>query len=290
MKINQISPDENIFTQRLINIAKPPKSLCYMGQLPSTPTPVVAIVGSRKPTRYGIEVTRKLSFDLAKRGVVIVSGLALGVDAVAHKSALEANGLTVAVLVNALPDISPKTNLSLAREIIAKKGALISEYGPDSPVSIGKWSFLERNRLVSGLADAIIVTEAASRSGTLNTVSHALAQGREVFAVPGNITSPLSEGCNDLIKQGATPITDANDALEIVAPQLLNHDNKTLAESYSGTPSEMTVLTLLSQGIRDGDQLIERSGLSASDFATTLTMLEINGLIRPLGANQWTIR
>ena len=289
MKINRISPDEHIYTQRLGDIADSPKSLCYIGKLPENRAPTVAIVGTRKPTRYGTEVTERLSFDLAKRGVVIISGLALGVDALAHKAALEANGTTLAVVVNVLPDISPKTNLSLARQIVAKGGAIISEWGEEDETPIGKWSFLYRNRLVSGLSDAVIITEAAAQSGSLNTAAHALSQGREVFVVPGNITSPLSAGCNNLLKQGAIPVTEASDVLEIIAPQLLPKAIKQTRLPIGDTPAENTLLQLLASGIRDGEQLQTQSKLSASDFSSALTMLEINGLVKPLGANQWTI-
>lgn len=290
MKINRISPDEHIFTQRLGDIADPPKSLCYIGELPENQVPVVAIVGTRKPTKYGIEVTQRLSYDLAKAGAVIVSGLALGVDALAHKAALEAGGLTVGVIVNQLPDISPRTNISLAKEIIKNNGAIMSEYATGEDAVVARWSFLKRNRLVSGLADAIIITEAAAKSGTLNTAGHALTQGREVFVVPGNITSPLSEGCNNLLKQGATPVTSAKDILEIIAPELLTGKNNSQSKLPLGdTPEENTILKLIASGVRDGDQLLAQANLSAANFATAMTMLEINGLIKPLGANQWTL-
>lgn len=291
MKINRIRPDEHIFTQRLGHIANAPESLCYMGELPETEAPVVAIVGTRKPTRYGVEITERLAYDLAKAGVIVVSGLALGVDALAHKATLEAGGTTIAVLVNELPDISPKTNLNLAKQIIASGGGIISEFGEGDGVIISKTSFIRRNRLVSGLADAVIITEAAAKSGTLNTAGHALNQGREVFVVPGNITSPLSEGCNNLLKQGAIPITEARDVLEIIAPELLPDKKNHQAKLPLGdTPEENTILKLIAEGMRDGDRLLEQSGLAAPDFATSLTMLEINGLIKPLGANQWTLR
>ena len=291
MKINKILPDEHIFTQRLGDIANPPKSLCYMGSLPENSPPIVAIVGTRKPSAYGTEVTQRLAYDLAKKGVVVVSGLALGVDALAHKAALEAHGTTIGIVVNALPDISPKTNVPLAKTIINSGGAIMSEWRAGDEMFVTRWSFLERNRLVSGIADAVIVTEAAAKSGTLNTVGHALTQGREVFAVPGNITSPLSEGCNAILKQGAHPITEARDVLEIIAPHLLETAKHRQTQLPLGdTPAENAILQLLATGIRDGEQLQQQSGLTPADYATALTMLEINGLIKPLGANQWALR
>lgn len=289
MEIKRILPDEHIFSQRLTNIANPPKSLCYMGKLPEDKAPVVSIVGSRKPSAYGKEVTERLASVLAKAGCVIVSGLALGVDGIAQKAALEAGGTVVAVVPNELPDISPRTNYRLAMDIIKRGGAVISEWMTGDNKIVNRWSFLERNRLVSGLADGIIITEAAERSGTLNTASHALNQGRDLFVVPGNITSPLSAGCNALLKQGAYLITDAEDVLAVIAPEKLQKiDNA--ESSLSSTPEEAIIIKLISDGIRDGDEIHQKSGLSASDFATALTMLEINGRIKPLGANNWTLK
>ena len=289
MEIKRILPDEHIFTQRLAHIANPPKSLCYMGKLPEANAPVVSIVGSRKPSAYGKEVTERLATELASAGCIIVSGLALGVDGIAQKAALEAGGTVVAVVPNELPDISPRTNYKLAMDIIKKGGAVISEWMKGDNKIANRWSFLERNRLVSGLADGIIITEATERSGTLNTASHALNQGRDLFVVPGNITSPLSAGCNNLLKQGAYLVTDANDILNIIAPEKLQKSSSP-EMPLSSTPEEAIIIKLISSGIRDGDELQQNSGLSASDFATALTMLEINGVIKPLGANNWTLK
>lgn len=260
-----------------------------MGKLPEVSAPVVSIVGSRKPSAYGKEVTERLATDLAKAGCVIVSGLALGVDCIAQKAAIEAGGTVVAVVPNELPDISPRTNYQLAMSIIERGGAVVSEWMKGDNKIVNRWSFLERNRLVSGLADGIIITEAAERSGTLNTASHALNQGRDLFVVPGNITSPLSAGCNTLLKQGAYLVTDADDVLSIIAPEKLQKDNGQELTA-SATIEEGIIIKLISEGLRDGDEIQQKSGLSASDFATALTMLEINGVIKPLGANNWTLR
>ena len=291
MEINTLRPDEHNFLQRLDNIADPPKRLCFMGNLPTGDAPVIAIVGSRKPSSYGREVTEKIATELAKSGCVIISGLALGVDCIAQASALEAGGVVVGVVTNELPEISPRSNQRLAENIVQKGGAIMSEWKRGDGKIIAKWSFLERNRLVSGLADAVVITEATARSGTLNTAAHALSQGRELFVVPGNITSPLSEGCNSLLKQGAHPVTSARDILEIIAPaSLRSSTSKQISLPVGATPAETAILKLLIAGVRDGDQLQQQSGLSASEFATTLTMLEINGIIKPLGANRWTLQ
>lgn len=289
MEINRIRPDEHNFTQRLASIANPPKSLCFMGTLPTSGAPVVAIVGSRKPSAYGREVTEQLASDLAKAGCIIVSGLALGIDGIAQKAALKAGGTVIGVIPNELPDISPQTNYKLAMNIIKNGGAILSEWKKGDGKIVNRWSFLERNRLVSGLADAVIITEAAERSGTLNTAAHALSQGRDVFAVPGNITSPLSAGCNALLKQGALVATTATDILNVIAPSTARSATDQAVIPLGETPAENTIIDLLRTGLRDGDQLQQQSGLNPADFATALTMLEINGVIKPLGANNWTL-
>lgn len=285
MKINQTSPDNQEYLKILSSIAKPPKKLNYIGTLPSKRRPTVAIVGTRKPTPYGKEVTTKIASELAARGIVIVSGLALGVDGLAHKAALEAGGTTLAVLGCGLPRIYPTAHQQLAKTIVEKGGAIISEYDKDELAR--PHYFLERNRIVSGLADAIIITEAASRSGTLNTAAHALEQGKEIFVVPGNITSAMSLGCNSLLKQGATPLISSDDVLEVIAPELLKPQTSL---ALGNTPIEQKVIEAMQSGIRDGDEIQKSLEISATELSTALTMLEINGVIRNLGANQWTLR
>lgn len=285
MKINRISPEEHKYLRSLEGIDESPKRLYFIGQLPEHRVASVAIVGSRKPTSYGKEVTQRIAFELASREIVIISGLALGIDGIAHRAALEAGGTTLAVLANGLDQIYPSTHRQLAKDILSHKGALISEYEAGTPSLPHR--FLERNRIVSGLSDAIVVVEAATRSGTLSTAAHALNQGREVFAVPGNITSPLSAGCNALIKQGATPLTETSDILEVIAPKLKNAQQPLI---LGDTPEEVTIIELLQNGTRDGEDLLNLSELDPMNFTQSLSMLEIKGTIRALGNNQWTLR
>lgn len=285
MKINSISPLKHKYLQIIDTIAKKPERLYFIGDLPSDRVTSVAIVGSRKPTPYGREVTYQLSYDLAKYGVIIISGLALGVDGIAHRAALEAGGKTIAVLANGVDTIYPASHRDLGHQIINSGGAILSEYEPGTLAR--DFQFLERNRIISGLSDAVIVTEAAARSGTLSTVAHALEQGREVFVVPGNITSPLSAGCNALIKQGAQPVTCAEDVIEIIAPNLLKAQ-QTLP--LGNTPLESKIIGLIQSGVRSGDELLAITNISASEFSQTLTIMEISGSIRALGGNQWTLR
>lgn len=285
MKINTISPQDNKFAQIIDTIAKCPKKFYFVGKLPEKRLPAVAIVGTRKPTAYGREVTYQLAYELARHGIIIVSGMALGVDGIAHRAALDAGGTTIAILANGVDIIYPATNKKLADDILTGGGAIMSEYEPG--VEARDFQFLERNRIVSGLSDAVVVTEAAVRSGTLSTVMHALEQGRDIFVVPGNITSPLSAGCNNLIKQGAHPITCTNDIIEVIAPDLLQPQ---ALLPLGNTPLESKIIELLQSGVRDGDELQILSKTEVSEFSQTITIMEISGTIRALGGNQWTIK
>ena len=283
-KINSLRPLEHNFLKIIEAIANSPKRLYFKGKLPERHQPTVAIVGTRRPTNYGKEVTYTIASELAARGIIILSGLALGVDAIAHQAALDVRGITIAVLGNGIDTTYPAANQNLAKSIIEKGGAIISEYEPG--IEARDYRFLERNRIISGLSDAIIITEAAIRSGTMSTAARALEQGKEVFVVPGNITSPLSAGCNRLIKQGANPITCADDVLEIIAPELLKGQSIT---PLGQTPLESKIIKLIQSGVRNGEELQIRSNVDISEFSQTITLMEISGTIRGLGGNQWTL-
>ena len=339
-KINQISPLEHNFTEVLDAIALKPKTLYFYGKLPENVLKndkqmrpkTVAIVGSRHNTKYGEEVTYKLAYELAKHGVIVISGLAYGIDSIGHRGCLDAGGTTVAVLGTRIDDIYPKEHLSLAAEIIKTGGAIISEYAPSSdkcallaPGEAGyngkvwisyemqergepalkndqeilferrridqRLSFLYRNRLISGLADIVVVVEAAERSGSLNTATHALEQGKTVFAVPGNITNPYSQGCNKLIRQGALPYTEPSDILRELSPEeyIKKHKKLRQANLFGDTDIETKILQALAKGLRRGDEIMQTTALPPEIFNQTITLLEIKGRIRPLGANNWAL-
>lgn len=287
-KINKLSIVKNAYVLPLTRIAQPPSELSIIGRLPEKRLPTVAIVGSRRPTEYGKAVTRQLAQDLARKGVVIVSGLAYGIDTIAHEATLEVKGTTIAVLANGLHRIYPAANTQLARSIVESGGAIVSE----KPIGYNamKHDFLSRNRLVSGLADAVIVTEATERSGTLSTVAHALEQNKEVFAVPGPITSLLSAGPNRLIQTGAHPVLSAKDVLQVIAPELLEENGTQQKLPLGSTDLESSIISCISRGVSDGEALLESCAVEASEFLRALTMLEIQGSIRSLGANKWAIR
>lgn len=283
-KINSVSITASSFTSVLAQIPSPPQQLYIQGALPESRRPSVAIVGSRRPTSYGVEVTQRLAYDLAKAGIVVISGLAYGVDTLAHQAALNANGTTLAVLAGGLHRIYLTGNRGLAEKIIHQGGALLSEMPPGEDAQA--YHFLARNRLISGLADAVVVTEATDRSGTFSTAMHAITQHKELFAVPGAITSLLSVGANKLLKQGAHPATSADDIIERIAPL---HSIQPKLEPLGDTPEEQTLITLLQNGVRGGDELQTRSQLTVQQYLQTLTMLEIKGVVRPLGGDRWTL-
>lgn len=281
-KINEIVTDTSDYLQMMRGIAHLPKSLYFVGNLPDQYTPSVAIVGTRKPSSYGQEVAYKLAYDLASRGVVVISGLALGIDAIAHRGALDAGGTTIAVMAGGLDSIHPKTNHTLAARIVKSGGALISEYAPGEPTYPA--NFIARNRIVAAVADGLLVIEAAIKSGTLHTASFALDYGRPVMAVPGNITSPMSTGTNRLIATGARLVSSA---AEVMAEVGMATEPTQTTLPLGDTPEETIIIKLLARGVRDGEELHALSGLTAAAYSQALTMLEINGIVRPLGANQW---
>jgi DNA processing protein len=285
--IRELTPHSREFPEVLRQIPSPPKQLFCRGtsldELLARPR--VAIVGSRSVSPYGRQVTEQLASKLAERGIVIVSGLALGVDAIGHRAALGAGGQAIAVLPGSLNKIHPATNIRLAEEILHKGGALVSEYGIDAVTY--KQNFIARNRLVAGLAHAVLITEAAEKSGSLHTARFALEQGKDVLAVPGNIITVTSVGTNTLIKSGATPVTSYLDVLHTLGVE----DQVTPARQVRGRNAhEQKVLDLLLQGVNDGEQLLKQSNLSISEFNQVLTMLEIGGKIHALGAHHWSLR
>lgn len=307
-KNNEIAPQEEDFTEVLSTIAVTPKKLYFYGKLPknrikmstkntrttrtepvSERPKTVAIVGSRKPTPYGAEIARKLAYEAAKRGAVVVSGLAYGIDSIAHRGALEAGGVTVAILGTPIDQIYPRAHVGLAEEIVRTGGCVLSELPPGAEF-YPKTSFLERNRLISGLADVVVIPEAAERSGSLNTAAHALEQGREVFAVPGDINRPLSKGCNRLILQGATPYLEPEDVLELLFPTPRKCRARAVKLPLGDNEIETAILRILAQGTEEGGEILVLSGLEVAELNRNLTMLELKGRVRALGANRWALR
>lgn len=241
------------YPSRLEDIYEPPRQLYVrgapLGLVESQPS--VAVVGTRKVSAYGREVTYKFARQLAKRGIVIISGLALGVDAIAHRAALDAGGHTIAVLPSPVEDIYPTTNDLLGESIIRAGGSLVSEY--ELGIFAYKTNFNERNRIVAGLANILLITEAAASSGTAHTVRFAMDHGQTVFVVPGNITSPMSVGTNSRLKQDAHAATDVNDILYAVN---LSPDHSASTPVIGKTPAEQAILKLLMSVVREQHKLL----------------------------------
>ncbi len=208
-KIKTIEIENEIYPEKLRNIYKPPKKIYLLGNEKLLNQKSIAIIGCRDCTKYGMENAYKFGYELAKENFCIISGFARGIDTYSHKGAIKAKGKTIAVLGCGLDVIYPPENIELYKQILINDGAIISEYPLGSKPE--KYHFPERNRIISGLSNGVLVIEAKEKSGTMITVDFALEQGREVYAVPGNISSDNSYGTNELIKEGAIPVTGVND-------------------------------------------------------------------------------
>lgn len=230
----------------------------------------VAVVGARSCSSYGAQIARRLARELAEAGVVVVSGLARGIDAEAHRGALEVGGPTIAVLGCGIDRDYPRSHADLARRITAV-GLIVSEYPPG--IEPSPWRFPARNRIVAGLSAATVVIEARERSGALITADFAMEEGREVFAVPGEITSALSAGTNALLRQGASPLLGVEDVLAEVGIERAPRAPPRL-EGASGR-----LLDVLRDGPAGVDELAERTGIAPAEIAAQLTRLELDGLV-----------
>ena len=277
------SPD---YPAYLREIPGAPPLLYVHGAITEADRWAVAVVGTRRLTQYGRQVTRDVVTGLVRNGVTIISGLARGVDAIAHKTALDAGGRTIAVLGSGLDCIYPAENRSLVTQILAGRGAVISEYGMG--VQPEAKNFPPRNRIISGLSLGVIVVEAGERSGALITSKFALEQDREVFAVPGSINSPASRGPNQLIQQGAKLVTCADDVIEEL--NLTMVAEKTAVQlALPGSAEEAALLSHLSTQPRHVDELSRASGLAPSLVSSTLTLMELKGTVQQVGGMNYAL-
>lgn len=279
---------EPAYPAPLAEICDPPQVLYRRGEYLPQDELAVAIVGSRRATLYGRQVAEKLSASLARAGVTVVSGLARGIDACAHRGALGAGGRTIAVLATGLAVIYPPEHAGLADEV-AQQGALMSEAPLDGMAMKGM--FPQRNRIISGLCRGVIIVEAGRQSGALHTARHALEQGREVFAVPGRIDSPESAGCHDLIRDGVTLLRSVEDVLEGLGPlpQAVAHS----VEHTVLTPRELSlneqeraVLQLIPTDPTQLEAILSQTEIEPPRFLATLTVLEMKRLVRRLPGGQ----
>lgn len=277
--VNYVCFADPDYPEMLKTIFDPPVGLFVKGNLTDHAKNSVAIVGSRKATRYGLSVAEKLAGALSEAGVIIVSGMARGIDTAAHRGALVAGGKTVAVLGCGVDVAYPRENARLMEEI-AISGAVISEFPLQAVPQ--PWHFPVRNRIVSGLSGGVVIVECAEKSGALITADFALEQGREVMAVPGNITSEMSRGPNLLIRQGARPVENAADVLEELGFDRLFKVSGVEKPASRLSSEEESVRKVLTFDPATLDQIVEHSGLAAQRVLAALTFLELKGFARQL--------
>ncbi len=278
--ITVLTWEDEAYPTHLKQIEQPPPLLYLRGHLTLDDQFAVAIVGTRRITPYGRQVTEELASSLAMHGVTVVSGLARGVDAVAHAAALKAGGRTLAVLGSGVDKIYPPEHLSLAEKIMAQ-GALISDYPPSTPPEAV--NFPPRNRIISGLSMAVVVVEAGETSGALITAAFAAEQGREVFAVPGSIYAPQSKGTNKLIQNGAHPLLSPQDLIQTL--ELTRTRDYTAArKALPSDTLEAQLLEALGPEPRHVDELGRHLGLPIEKVSATLIIMEIKGLVRQVGS------
>ncbi|MBK8799305.1 MAG: DNA-protecting protein DprA [Anaerolineales bacterium] len=271
--------EDATYPESLRTVDGAPPVLYVRGRIVSQDEWAIAVVGTRHASSYGREVARVLGAALAQAGVTVVSGLALGIDTVAHHAALDAGGRTLAVLGSGVDQIYPPQNRGLA-QAIAAQGALVSEYAlgtrPDAS------NFPPRNRIISGLSRGVIIVEAGERSGALITARFAAEQGRELFAVPGSILSPGSAGCNTLIQQGAAPLLTIDDVLEqLNMSSIVDHQD--VRQSVPADPAEAALLTHLSHEPSHVDDLVRMTAMTPSQVSSLLALMELTGLVRQVG-------
>ncbi len=283
----KISVRDAGYPSLLKEIHKPPETLFYRGDISVLEKPLVAVVGSRKVSTYGQQVTEKITTELVLAGIGIVSGLAIGIDTIAHKTALTANGITVAVLGSGIDHIYPAVNRALAEDIVKGGGLIISEFPLGTPAL--PYHFPIRNRTIAGISLGVVVTEAREKSGALITAGHSLEQNREVFAVPGPIDHPGAVGPHQLIKQGAVLTTNGHDILtELQLEQ--RQQQLQIKQVLPATPTEARLLTFLETEALHVDKLSRFARLDINVVNATLTVLEMKGMVIHLGGQTYAKR
>lgn len=275
------------YPANLADLKNAPLVLYVCGKLLSKDINAVSVVGARKMTTYGRSVAHKFSTEIANCGVTIVSGLAMGVDAVAHKAALDVSGRTIAVLGCGLDNIYPANNFGLAKEIVKKGSAIISEYPLGYPALPA--NFANRNRIISGLSKAVVVVEGKAKSGTILTAKHAADQGREVFAIPGEITSPMSEAPYFLIRNGAKMAISPKDVLDELNLQLVV-DRQEVEKIMPSDNLEKSIYKALETEKMSTDEVARKLKKRVSEISSKLVMMELKGVIESFGDGVYGIK
>jgi DNA processing protein len=277
--INILTWDDENYPSRLREIDQAPPVLYVRGQITKEDSWSVAVVGTRRVSAYGRQVADDLSAFLASNGITVISGLARGIDAIAHQSALKAGGRSIAVLGCGVDRVYPPEHVQLAERVVAS-GALVSDYPPGTSPDAS--NFPPRNRIISGLSMATVVVEAGETSGALITAQFAIDQGREVFAVPGNIFSPQSKGTNRLISQGAHPMLSENDLLDILNLTRVS-EQRFVRKVLPADEIELKLLSVLTQEPLQMDEIRNQTGLPIERVSATLIMMELKGMVRQVG-------
>src|SRR3989344_375649 len=285
--IIQVNFEEENFPKLLSQIHNPPKRLYCRGNISLLNSSCLAVVGTRELTSYGREIAQQIVRDLANNGFTVVSGLALGIDAIVHQATLDCGGKTIAVLGGGVGDknIGPRTNFPLAQNILKNDGLLVSEYSDEEKIFAS--NFAVRDRIISGLSLGVLVVEADEKSGALITAKCALDQNRDVFAVPGSVLSPRSAGPNSLIQSGAKLVMNAYDIINEYHEnlQLFSDKKKSI---LTKNPTEKKIVNLLDEhGILFVDDIIRMSGMETPAISVSLSMLEIRGIIKNLGNGKY---
>lgn len=276
---------DSAYPQNLREIPDAPPLLYVRGSLVPTDVLSLAIVGTRRASRYGFDVANRMAYWLAKQGVTVISGMAQGIDTAAHQGALEAEGRTIAVMGCGIDIIYPRENAELAERII-ENGAMISELPLGMPPTGS--NFPRRNRIISGLCFGVLVAEAPESSGALITAEAALEQGRDVFAIPANIFNPMGTGCNRLIQEGAKLVMRASDILDELDIAYQNQVTQTKTEAIApDNDLETQIMACLDADPMHVDEIIRQTGISSNDAISTLTILELKGLAQKVAAMQY---
>ncbi len=269
------------FPYLLQQINDPPKYIYLQGDIPSQENyTYLTVVGSRKYSSYGKQVCQKLISGLANFPIVVVSGLAIGIDTIAHRAALDCGLKTISVPGSGLDNLVlyPRSNHALAREILESGGAIISELEPKEKATI--WSFPKRNRIMAGLSKATLIIEASEKSGTLITARLALDYNRDVLVVPNSILHIGSNGSNNLIKQGAIPVSSVDDIIEVLGFKKENKKNTRQDQTLKLSESEKNILDKLKTGPLTKDELTQKTGLTTSEINSAISLMELRGLIK----------
>ncbi|MBI2012330.1 DNA-protecting protein DprA [Candidatus Curtissbacteria bacterium] len=284
--IKVVSVVDRDYPANLRSISDSPPVLYFRGTLLPQDDLAIAVVGARAATVYGRQVTERLVLELVTAGLTIVSGLARGIDSIGHKAAIDSGGRTIAVLGSGVDTVYPPENKKLADEI-TQNGALISEFPLGFPAVPS--NFPARNRIISGLSLGVLVTEAAIDSGSLITAGQAAEQGREVFAVPGPVTSRMSAGCNNLIKEGVHPVTEAADILEILDIERRKVKVKVESQKKPQDKIQSEILKVLDGGAKHVDVIVRECNLPIEKVTSALSMMELGGFAKNYGSGVWGV-